>query len=72
MQNDRTGLVLAVLVLGTGVVFGAWVDGGRRLGDAVSAVAVAPVQVPSDFGATLGLLLLFVGTVALVRRVVAP
>lgn len=72
MRNDRTGTVLTLLVVGTMVVFGVRLGVWDRLAAGISTLVAGPPTLPSDLGGALGLAVLFLGTVVLVRRVVAP
>jgi hypothetical protein len=72
MPTDRTGIVLSLLVLGTAAVFGVRLGVGDRLAAGVTTLTAGPLSVPSHLGAFVGLAVLFLGTVAVVRRVVAP
>jgi hypothetical protein len=72
MSSDRTGLVLSLLVLGTAAVFGVRLGAWERVAAGAATLTVGPMTVPSHLGAFVGLAVLFLGTVAVVRRVVAP
>lgn len=72
MQNDRTGAVLSLLVLGTTLALGFQLGLWNLFADGAAWVLDAPLRIPSDLGAFVALAVLFVGTVALIRHVVAP
>lgn len=72
MSTDRTGLVLSLLALGTAAVFGVRLGAWERFAAGAATLTAGSVTVPSHLGAFVGLAVLFLGTVAVVRRVVAP